>query len=313
MQLIWLIPTLAMGVFYGVTTGMWQLAVMSGASALIMVLVKLRREREFTMRITAKAVVVNGRRVWRPFRFWPERWRSEYQMQLKALLAAIPRQLVQTRHETLSFVCGYDLELNLERDGPHLFLVGPTGSGKSRWLNMFLNTLTGKFELKLADFKGGATLAEFGECISDLSEDSIREAFWRSLEELLSKREHYLQLHQVSEARLTSLAPVVVVVDELAAAIQQDRAAMPALSAIAARGRSLGVHLVCANQSVSGVPRELLVNLNLRIILAGIDEVDAMQLGAKSRPQKIQGVGSGLVIGREEFCFPFRKEPIRAT
>ena len=302
-----------MGVFYGVNTGMWQLAVMSGASALIMALVKLRREREFTMRITARALVVNGRRVRRPFRLWPDTWRVEYARQVQSLLATIPRQLTQARHEPLSFVCGYDLELNLERDGPHLFLVGPTGSGKSRWLNLFLNTLTGNFELKLADFKGGATLAEFGECVSDLSEGSIREAFWRSLEELLSKREHYLQLHQVSEARLTSLAPVVVVVDELAAAIRQDRAAMPALSAIAARGRSLGVHLVCANQSVSGVPRELLVNLNLRIILAGIDEVDAMQLGAKSRPQKVQGVGSGLVIGGEEFSFPFRKEPIRAT
>jgi hypothetical protein len=63
---------------------------------------------------------------------------------------------------------------------------------------------------------------------------------------------------------------------------------------------------------VAGVPRELLVNLGLRVILAGADEVDALQLGAKATPKPKQSIGSGLAIGVGEFEFPFRPEQSQA-
>ena len=315
MQLVWLIPSLAMGVAFGLATGMWQMALMSGLSALIAIGIKVARRptKTFRLEIRARGVFVNGRRVTNQLKFWPKAWREEFARQADALYASAQQQLVKSRAEPLSFVAGFGCELNLGESGPHMFVVGPTGSGKSKFLELVLNSLSGEPQLLLADFKGGATLSPFGRCVTDLSPVSERECFWESITQLLHDRENYLALHGVSRAAETSLGFVVVVVDELAHAIREDRAALPALSALAARGRSLGVHLICASQSVSGVPRELLVNLNLRVVLAGTDEVDALQLGAKSRPAKIAGLGVGQVVGGVEFRFPFRPMPIQAS
>jgi energy-coupling factor transporter ATP-binding protein EcfA2 len=314
-QLVWLIPSLAMGLYFGLANGMWQFALMAGLSALIVLGLKFRRRTDdnFTLEIRTRGVFVNGRRVSYQIRFWPKSWREEFARQFANLLAELPQPLVKTRFEPLSFVAGFGCELNLANDGPHLFLVGPTGAGKSKFLELLLSTLSGEPELRLADFKGGASLSRFGNCVTDLSMPAEREDFWRGLGELLHGRESYLALHGVSRASDTSLNSVVVVVDELAHALREDRSALAALSAVAARGRSLGVHLICASQSVSGVPRELLVNLNLRVVLAGTDEVDALQLGAKGRPVRVNGLGVGQVVGGSEFRFPFRQVPLRES
>ncbi len=293
---------------------MWQLAMMSGLSALIALIMRFRRAsaKRFEMQIRARGVFVNGRRAPRWIKLWPKAWREEYERQLHLLVAGMQTQLLKMRTEPLSFVAGFGCELNLLVDGPHLFLVGPTGSGKSKFLELALGSISGEPRLLLADYKGGATLSRFGDCVTDLTPSGERESFWAGLNRLLHEREEYLALHAVSISSQTSLEPVVVVVDELAHAIREDRQALPALSSVAARGRSLGVHLICASQSVSGIPRELLVNLNLRVVLAGTDEVDALQLGAKTRPTKIAGMGVGQVVGGPEFRFPFKPMPIRA-
>jgi len=314
MQLVWLIPSLAMGIFFGLTSGLWQMAVMSGLSALIAILIRFRggKAKPFKLKISQRGVFINGKRAPRLMCLWRREWREEYARQFEQLVAGLQQELSKTSFEPLSFVAGFNLELDLGSLGPHLFLVGPTGSGKSKWLQLVLSSMSGEPRLLLADYKGGVTLSPFGEPISDLSPKEHRDSFWLSLAELLEERERYLVVHGVARACETSLKPVLVVVDELAHALREDRGALAALSAVAARGRSLGVHLICASQSVSGVPRELLVNLNLRVILAGVDEVDALQLGAKTRPQRVAGVGVGQVIGGPEFRFPFRQVPIQA-
>ncbi len=58
---------------------------------------------------------------------------------------------------------------------------------------------------------------------------------------------------------------------------------MTALTAVATRGRSLGIHLLVTSQSLVGVPRELLINLRNRLALAGTDEVELLQLGFKQK------------------------------
>lgn len=313
-QLVWLIPSLAAGIYFGFAYGMWQMAMMAGLSVLVALALRFRRQttQAFRLEIRSRGIFVNGKRVTNWIRLWPKPWREEFERQFEALLARVNQKLSKSDFRELSFVAGFACELNLAEAGPHLFLVGPTGSGKSKFLKLLLGSISGSPELRLADFKGGATLAQFGSCVTDLSSIEVREQFWSGLKELLEERERYLTVHKASRAQETSLGHVLVVVDELAHAIREDRLALATLSAVAARGRSLGVHLICASQSVAGVPRELLVNLNLRIILAGTDEVDALQLGAKSRPAKIQGLGSGLVVGGVEFRFPFRPEPIQA-
>lgn len=312
MQFLWLMPSMLMGVYLGATTGMWQLAVMSAVSGVTAVLVARVRSREPKelpeVRINRRGVWVGKRRLPRSRFFWRKSWKTAVDRKLQQDFAG---GLRSARTDSLSFVAGFGFELNLLEHGPHLFLVGPTGSGKSRWLDLVLRSICGSPQLLLADYKGGATLSGFGDCVTDLCDEDVRNAFWVGLGELLEERERYLRVQGVSRAAEVNLPPVVVVVDELVHALRLDRAALPALSALAARGRSLAVHLICASQSVSGVPRELLVNLGLRVILCGTDEVDALQLGAKQKPTARAGFGSGLAVGLGEFSFPFSSEPIR--
>jgi hypothetical protein len=55
--------------------------------------------------------------------------------------------------------------LGLATAGPHLIIVGPTGSGKSELLKLLLYSLIQErsCDLVLFDFKGGATLEQFEE------------------------------------------------------------------------------------------------------------------------------------------------------
>lgn len=309
MQFLWLLPSLLVGVYLGVSSGMWQLAVMSGLSAATALIVSRVRSKSpqsiESVRIDARGVRVNGRRLGL---FWSRAERAAVAAELERLFPP-PKVNLST---PLSFSAGLELDLNLLTHGPHLFVVGPTGSGKSRWLHRLLSTLTGSPRLLLADYKGGATLESFGECVTDLDTPEVRIRFWEAALDLLEERERYLRAHRASRIEEVGLERVILVLDELGHALRMDRKAHEVLCAVAARGRSLGVHLVCANQSVAGVPRELLVNLGLRVILAGADEVDALQLGAKATPKPKQSIGTGLAIGVGEFEFPFRPEQSQA-
>jgi S-DNA-T family DNA segregation ATPase FtsK/SpoIIIE len=179
---------------------------------------------------------------------------------------------------------GSALELDLAL-APHTFVVGPTGSGKSQLLRILAKSLTNRYlpnqvQLVLVDFKGGGLLDGLGiepwllARLSDL--DGDRAALWgRVLEQL-----------QLRERDPTPMTPrLLIIVDELAEVLR-DQAACLALTSVAARGRSLGVHLLLANQGLSGVPRDLLLNLRLRVALAGVDQVELVQLGGKASPLK---------------------------
>ena len=177
---------------------------------------------------------------------------------------------------------GASIEVDLTT-APHVFVVGPTGSGKSQLLRILAKSLTNRYlpnelQLMLVDFKGGGLLDGLGlepwlgANLSDLEGD--RSTFWAGLHTLLQQRER----------DPTLMTPrVLIIVDELAEVLR-DQAACVALTSVAARGRSLGVHLVLANQGLSGVPRDLLLNLRLRIALAGVDQVELVQLGGKASP-----------------------------
>jgi DNA helicase HerA-like ATPase len=67
------------------------------------------------------------------------------------------------------------------------------------------------------------------------------------------------------------------------AAIRSGSLAQDAITKIATKGRSLGVHLLLTTQSLVGLPREVLINLRSRLALAGTDDVELMQLGGKDK------------------------------
>lgn len=178
--------------------------------------------------------------------------------------------------------------LDLAADGPHAIIGGTTGSGKSELLLSWLVTLAEnhppeRLSLLLFDFKGGSAfdpLAGLPHCaglVTDLDGPQLDRAAV-SLQAELAFRERALRTAGVrTAAESADLPTLVVVVDEFAAVV----AARPALHDLfvdlAARGRTLGIHLILCTQRPSGVIREsLLANCALRICLRVVDAADSV-------------------------------------
>ncbi|MEL4318869.1 FtsK/SpoIIIE domain-containing protein [Leifsonia sp. YIM 134122] len=183
--------------------------------------------------------------------------------------------------------------LDLVADGPHAVVGGTTGSGKSEllvtWIaSMAAGRVAAEFTFLLVDFKGGATgtiLGGLPHCVgvvTDLDAPLAR----RVLDGLLAEmRRREAVLADARVAAIDQLPPdrslprLVVVVDELAALLGAEPGMHALFSDIAARGRSLGLHLILCTQRPAGVVREsLLANCALRISLRVIDGADSAAL-----------------------------------
>ena len=233
---------------------------------------------------------------------------------LNAALARDLRCLSKTGDCWLGVTDAGDFEVSLT-SWVHTLIVGPTGSGKSQLLKLLIDSLhanTSSEEVQgvLIDFKGSALLKNLGkperfQLVVDDLDQSRHDEVWRFLSQELADRERLLRDAQVE----VTLNRVIVVVDELAAVLKVPRAA-EVLGSIATRGRSLNMNLLLANQSSSGIPRELMLNVRTKIALQSIDQVELVQLGGGSRKLKLaqQGWISARVIRNDaeevDFRFP---------
>ncbi|MDY7541034.1 MULTISPECIES: FtsK/SpoIIIE domain-containing protein [unclassified Cryobacterium] len=184
--------------------------------------------------------------------------------------------------------------LDLVGQGPHAVVGGTTGSGKSELLvgwvcQMAEERSPDEVTFLLIDFKGGAAfrpLAALPHCVGLVTDLDGRQAE-RALASLAAELRHRERVLAAAGARdlaelralggpgsprhepgKNALPRLVIVVDEFATML----ASFPELHAlfvdIAARGRSLGVHLVLCTQRPAGVVRDaLLANCTLRISL----------------------------------------------
>jgi S-DNA-T family DNA segregation ATPase FtsK/SpoIIIE len=172
--------------------------------------------------------------------------------------------------------------VDLVRDGPHAIVGGTTGSGKSELLLSWVLAMAAErspacVTFLFVDFKGGASfdpLLRLPHCVGVITDLDVEESF-RALSSLsaeLRHRERMLAergLRSIDDAEDELPFPrLVVVIDEYAALVETHAALHPVFIDIAARGRSLGVHLVLCTQRPAGVVREsILANCGLRISL----------------------------------------------
>jgi S-DNA-T family DNA segregation ATPase FtsK/SpoIIIE len=345
MQLIWYLPSLLIGLTVGISSGYWQMALASVLMFSLMIGASLYKNRYPVFESNSKIFTSPGQvaienRVLPRFEFlWKKQWHelliSNHQRKSAPDFLDDTLDKVRTGFDLgdvgqLPLWIGADTQsqqvLDLASDGPHLIVVGPTGSGKSEFLKLLVHSLLQQESAKLVlfDFKGGATLERFQESAIGLATDlepQDQKELWEFIVAELANREQLFAMAQVANLehfnQLGNAMPsLVVIVDEFAAALATGASASACLEDICARGRSLGVHLIAATQSLTGIPRAMLTNLRARVAMASSDPIDLVQLGMN--PNKlslapVSGWGSGYLAtassGAKGFYFPLGFTP----
>ncbi|WP_022884203.1 FtsK/SpoIIIE domain-containing protein [Glaciibacter superstes] len=217
--------------------------------------------------------------------------------------------------------------VDLAASGPHAVVGGTTGSGKSEllvtWITALASTLPpSQVTFLLVDFKGGAAfsaLRVLPHCvglITDLAEGEAARAL-ASLKAEIRFRERVFRdagARDVSDPQLAGALPrLVIVVDEFQAMLDTFPQLHTLFVDIAARGRSLGIHLILCTQRPAGVVRDaLLANCSLRISLRvnnradsqaviGADDAAAISASTPGRCIIENGVG-GLTAFQVATC-----------
>lgn len=199
--------------------------------------------------------------------------------------------------------------LDLLGESPHALIGGTTGSGKSELLRtLALSWAVGATpqarSILLVDFKGGSAFAELAGLphvvglITDLDARAAARAL-RSLRAELRRRESLLLEHRARDIRELAegvLARLLVLVDEYAALVEAFPELQPLFADLAARGRSLGIHLVLCTQRPAGVVRDAVAaNCGIRVAFRLTSPSDAAGLLAEAPPSPDAPPGRAVV------------------
>lgn len=191
------------------------------------------------------------------------------------------------------------ITIDLVHDGPHAIVGGTTGSGKSEllisWvLAMAVESSPDDVTFLLVDFKGGSAFAHLADLphtvgiITDLDEKAASRAFASLRAELRYRERAIAQAGAKDISELDTLPRLVIVVDEFAAMMADYPQLHALFSDIAARGRSLGVHLILCTQRPSGIVRDaLLANADLRISLRVNNAADSSAVIGSDRAAEL--------------------------
>ena len=339
-RFIALIPALLIALIMGFMTGMWQFAIFSFVSIasglLTSSLIKLKRKEpdldysDQPIWIHPKAIAIGDKVLPKTGWFFRAPYDDIFfqhfsKIALERDVANKAMALEQSHYKSsrpgaLPFWAGVsegaDLEFDLARDGPHALVVGSTGSGKSEFLKLITGSMLAsvphrQMAMVLIDFKGGAALTALNThpCAVTLLTDidgTNHERFWLYLLGELKQREYQLaKAGRSSIDQLPELPRLLVLADELPAILTSHNLAPVAMEAIAARGRSLGVHLIATSQSLSGIPRSLITNLTLRFALGVTDPGDLVSLSPTMRPSSLSNTKAVAFNGIKSYSFDF--------
>lgn len=196
------------------------------------------------------------------------------------------------------------IEVDLVSDGPHAVIGGTTGSGKSELLITWVLALATRYPpsrvtFLLVDFKGGASfnavrsLPHSVGLITDLDRSAAQRALESLRAELLFRERALVDAGARAIDDLpasAALTRLVIVVDEFAA-LASDFPELHALFAdIAARGRSLGIHLIlCTQRPADSLRDSILANCTLRA---------SLRLNSRSDSVAVIGTGAAADLPR---------------
>ncbi|MBN3459458.1 type VII secretion protein EccCa [Mycobacterium sp. DSM 3803] len=237
---------------------------------------------------------------------------------------------VGTRVDTGELVILNTTDMADSGDGPHGWMVGMTGSGKTEALKVFLLSLMcghppENLRLVLADFKGGSGVLPFvgaahTSCvITDLEEDQdLLGRFVDGLFGEIARRKQMCKDADVPDAKeynkkridlardpdgpqLEPMPILQVVLDEFEQAFNMTDDIWKALHEIARQGRTLWIHMLLASQEITPRAEKLMGNCGYGIALKAGSSTSAATSGvpAALRLPKIPGLAY-LKLGAED-------------
>jgi len=240
------------------------------------------------------------------------------------VLALWERQAGPTTRVLLGVDGSGPVTVDLARQGPHTMLAGATGAGKSILLQTLVTSLLlvnrpDELNLVLVDFKGGSAFLPFqhcphvvglirstGETPADVFDEAAATRVLASVRAEVRRRESLLaryggEIDEYWRARganpsLVALPRLVMIFDEFARVLDTSPDFLKELVNVAAKGRSLGMHLVLATQSLQGkLTAELKNNIDLRITLRQNEPADSVEVlgvpDAATIPGRLRGRG----------------------
>ena len=199
----------------------------------------------------------------------PEIDKTEYAVTTSAIEAPIGKT---TDGETVDF------KIDVNRGHYHAFVIGETGSGKSRFLHDIIINMIAKYspedvELYLMDFKG----VEFNPyrdikhsrvILVDRADERITYEVIHELKQKMEERQKILAAAGASDvdeynkmSADSHISQIILVADECQTLFSDDaknnklqRDMIATIALIAQQGRAYGVHLLLATQSLSNAP-----------------------------------------------------------
>lgn len=224
----------------------------------------------------------------------------------------------------------------------HALLAGKTGSGKSNLLHVLIHTLCEKYspeelDLYLLDYKEST---EFNVYAAPplpharlVATESDPEYGVTVLRHLVCELETRARIFKSANARdfaeyrklnRVRLPRVLLIIDEFQVLFSEGRqvaeAAEQLLSQLLKQGRSFGIHILLATQTLKGINAQsigsIITQLGCRIALACGQEDSAMILGGgnwaaaelRSPPEGIINNANGAKSGNVKFMIPFAGE-----
>jgi S-DNA-T family DNA segregation ATPase FtsK/SpoIIIE len=226
----------------------------------------------------------------------------------------------------------------------HVLLAGKTGSGKSNLLHVLIHTLCEKYspeevDLYLLDYKESTEfniyadpLLPHARLVATESDPEYGVTVLRHLVGELEKRARIFKsasARDFAEFRKASgaqLPRVLLVIDEFQVLFSEGRqvaeAAEQLLSQLLKQGRSFGIHILLATQTLKGINAlsigSIITQLGCRIALACGQEDSALILGGgnwaaaelRSPPEGIINNANGAKSGNVKFLIPLAENAL---